>query len=381
MTRRVLHVSPYMDATAGGPPVVVEQLIAGAAANNYRADILTSAAFTSDNGAALSQKWPEAVILPTQRAALTGQGKAQVEEAVSKADVVHLHTMWSPLVAQAARMARRHRVPYILSPHGMLDPYSVGQKALKKRLYLALIERATLRGAARMLFTAEDERRLAEPVTGPLPSAVIALGADAPPSAPEILRSEFAQRYPDLADRSLAIFLGRLHGKKRPEAAIKAMDHLRHDCPKACLMVVGSGPEEAELRALVAQRGLSEHVRFLGFLSGRDKWQAMAAAQVFVLPSRQENFAIALAEALHAGVPALVTRKVNIWREVTEAGAGAVLNEEDLEADLAKGCRMWFADPAQQAKAGRAARALAERAFDWSISATRTHALYDEVQD
>lgn len=213
----------------------------------------------------------------------------------------------------------------------------------------------------------------------PGPSAVIALGADRPPAPPETLRAEFLATHPDLAPRRRAIFLGRLHGKKRPEAALRAMATLRQTHPDACLLFAGSGEAEADLRRMTEELGLAEHVRFLGFLSGREKWQALAAAEAFVLPSQQENFAIALAEALHAGTPALLTRKVNIWREVTEAGAGWALDEDTLETSIATHLAALFDTPEKQTTASEAARTLAGRAFDWEISGRATHALYDEV--
>lgn len=369
MTKRILHVTPTMEAAAGGPPVVVERLMATADACGYEARLLTSGVDCP----------PGAVSLRSQKAALGGAGRAAVAKAVAEADILHLHTMWSPLNAVAAREARRLNKPYLLSPHGMLDPWSMAQKHLKKRIYLALIEARTIRGAARMLYTAEDERRLAEPITGPGPSAVIALGADRPPAPPETLRAEFLATHPDLAPRRRAIFLGRLHGKKRPEAALRAMATLRQTHPDACLLFAGSGEAEADLRRMTEELGLAEHVRFLGFLSGREKWQALAAAEAFVLPSQQENFAIALAEALHAGTPALLTRKVNIWREVTEAGAGWALDEDTLETSIATHLAALFDTPEKQTTASEAARTLAGRAFDWEISGRATHALYDEV--
>lgn len=376
---RVLHVTPYLDASAGGPPVVVERLVAAAADNGYDATILTSAEMTADNGAALHSTHADLALVQSQGAAFRGPGRQIVNTAVAAADILHLHTMWSPLAGLAAREAGRRGIPYVLSPHGMLDPYSFDQKRLKKQVYLALFERGTLKGTAKMLFTAEEERRLAAPLTGPLPSSVVALGADRPPAPPETLRDEFLDLYPDLANRPRAVFMGRLHDKKRPASTLRAMDIIRRTRPDAMLLMVGSGEAEAELRSLADELGLWDNLRFLGFLSGRSKWQALAAADLFLLPSRQENFAIALAEALHAGVPALLTKRVNIWEEVISAGAGALLDEDGIEDHLARECLAYFNDADRRTAASAAARQLSARAFDWSVSAARTHAVYDDV--
>ncbi|PRY81489.1 glycosyltransferase involved in cell wall biosynthesis [Marivita geojedonensis] len=374
-----MHVTPYLDASAGGPPVVVERLSEHAAENGFSAQILTTAKMTSDRGEALRATCPGAIVLPNQLAATFGAASRQVAKAVSAADILHCHTMWSPLVASAVRQAKRAGVPYVVSPHGMLDPYSIGQKPWKKRLYLAVIEGRTIRGASQLLFTAEEERRLANPITGETSSAIIPLGADAPPDRTETLRQEFLSQHPELRNRKRAIFLGRLHAKKRPQTALRSMIKVLQSEPSACLLFVGSGEAEGELRQLVAQLKLEESVRFLGFLAGREKWQAMAASDVFLLPSQQENFAIALAEALHAGVPALITRKVNIWREISRVGAGQVLEEEDLEVSLSAGMLRYFHNHEVQQRASEAAHALAHGSFDWRISARLTHGLYDEI--
>ncbi|SEQ78569.1 Glycosyltransferase involved in cell wall bisynthesis [Loktanella sp. DSM 29012] len=382
MTLRVLHVSPYMAAAAGGPPVVVDRLVARAAANGADAHILTTTAYSDDSGAGLRRTYPDLTLLPHQRAALTGAGRAAVRRAVAQADILHLHTVWSPLTAVAAAAARRQGVPYVLSPHGMLDPYSLAQKRLKKRAYLALVEGRVLRGAARLIYTAQDERDLAAPVVGHDRADIVALGADAPPGDTAGLRAAFFARHPDLAGRSLALFLGRLDDKKRPETALQALNLVRSDHPDAGLLMVGTGPAEQALRNLTRQLGLQDAVRFTGFLSGQDKWQAMAACDLFVLPSRQENFAIALAEALHAGLPALLTRRVNIWREITGAGAGVVIDDTDeaaIPTHLAAGWRHWLVDPAARIRAASAAGQLARAAFDWDDSAARTHAIYRAV--
>jgi glycosyltransferase involved in cell wall biosynthesis len=377
---RVLHVTPYLDASAGGPPVVVERLVAEAATNGYEATILTTAKMTTDGGRKLKDAQPGMIMLPSQRAIFDRHWRAQIKAAISAADLVHLHTMWSPLAAVAARQSIKKGVPYILSPHGMLDPYSTRQKWWKKRLYLSLVERRTIRGAARLLFTAEDERRLAEGLTGPMPSAVIALGADRPPASLAILRKEFLDQHPDLQNRKCAIFLGRLHEKKRPEIALRAFEKIKEVNPDFCLLIAGTGEEEQALHALSDTLGLGDVVRFLGFVKGREKWQALAGAKVFLLPSQQENFAIALAEALHAGLPALITGQVNIWREVVEAGAGKVLDPMNLDASLSALCLELLMDDKQQTNASRAAQALADKSFDWCASAKRTYALYDQIR-
>jgi glycosyltransferase involved in cell wall biosynthesis len=374
---RVLHVTPTLDPAAGGPPVVVRRLTGLAAANGFVAGLLTTGGADKDE--------PGVIVLRGQCAALRRTGRRIIANAVAQADIVHLHTMWSPLVGLTAAEARRTGKPAILSPHGMLDPWSLKQKAWKKRAYFAAVDSRTIAGAARLLFTSRTERDNAATRFASPDSAVIALGADRPPEPPEALAAAFRAIHPDLADRPLLIFLGRLHAKKQPEAAIAAMPTIRTAVPAATLLMVGSGEPKmvANLQALAARLGLSDAVRFFGHLDGIEKWRALAASQLFLLPSRQENFAIAAAEALHAGVPVILTPAVAIWPDIVNAGAGTVIEGNEvgggIQDVMATAAVRLLTDDVARRCASTAARMLADRIYTWEASASATYLLYREV--
>ncbi|MBM9594020.1 glycosyltransferase [Roseitranquillus sediminis] len=381
MTRRVLHVTPYLDAAAGGPPVVVERLAEGADPNGYAARILTSAALTEDGGAALGRRHGVAVV-PSQARAIFGSGQRRVAEIVRAVDIVHLHTLWSPLVAAAAAAARRAGVPYVLSPHGMAAPWSTRQKSLRKRIYWGLVERRTVANAARVVFTSAAERDQATLLEAGARTAVIPLGADAPPAPRAELAAAFLAEHPDLVGRPLLLFLGRLHPKKRPEALVAAMPAILTAVPNAVLLFVGGG-ERRIVQALTRQAqelGLGSSVRLLGPRTGVCKWRVLAAASLFTLPSQQENFAIAAAEALRSGVPVLTTRQVDIWQEIVAADAGRALDETDIVGSIAREVVALLGDGAAAAAMSENAVRLAESTFTWHRCAERTHVLYDEVR-
>jgi len=319
------------------------------------------------------------VTLNGQFESLTLVGRARLATEIERADVVHLHTLWSPLVGAAARVARSLGKPYVLAPHGMLDPWSMKQKALKKRLYWATVEGWTARGAAALLFTTENERDLAmASVDIKAPAEVIALGADAPPASRAVLAKEFLSVHSDLAGRPIVIFLGRLHGKKRPEALIEAMPAILAERPDALAVFVGAGEQDCEqqLRRLAAELGVAGAVVFLGHRNGREKWQALAAASAFVLASQQENFAIAAVEALAMGLPVLLTRSVNIWSEVERARAGFIIDDVAIPASIAREIHRILSDDALGDALSQNAIRLARKKFDWRICAKRTCALY-----
>ncbi len=385
IVRNLLHVSPYIHASAGGPPVVVERWAEFAGACGWRASVLSTPAFADDGGESLlhaARDRYELQLVPSARHALFGSGRAMVLGKIRDADIVHLHTMWSPLNAVVALACRQMNKPYVISPHGMLDPYSLGVKALRKQLYLKLIEGRTISGAASVLFTADEERDLAIEQVGNVPNPqVVGLGADMPGTSPERLAEHFRTFHPDLADKQLLIFLGRLHPKKRPDAVIRAMTSISALAPDAILLVVGGGEPRYvdKLRSLAGGLGLSQRVRFLGPLTGDAKWGALAASNLFVLPSLQENFAIAVAEALQVGIPVLITTKINTWREIVGAEAGLVLLDETLEADIARHVVDLLSDPETCRAMGSNGRALAQCAYTWPASAQKVCAVYDRV--
>ena len=383
--RRVLHVSPYIHPAAGGPPVVVERWAELARAHGWNAHVLSTPALSPDGGRSLSAAASgryELSLVSSAIEALWGAGRARIQGLVQDADIVHLHTMWSPLNAIVARICRRCDKPYVISPHGMLDPYSLGIRALKKRAYLRMVESRTIRGAAGVLFTADDERDLAIAQIGHVPNpGVVGLGADMPPDSREMLQARFWSARPDLADKKLIIFLGRLHPKKRPDAIIRAMPTIRAEIPDAALLLVGGGEDDYVdgLKKLASGLELSPSVHFLGLLTGDEKWSALAASRVFALPSLQENFAIAVAEALQAGLPALMTDRINICREIVGAGAGVLLQEERLEDDIARHAVALLSDVRRCHDMAQKARELAVRAYSWPASVQGLCAYYGSV--
>lgn len=384
-TRSVLHVSPYIHPAAGGPPVVVERWAELAGAHGWRARVLSTPAYAADNGRSLlaaADGRYDLTLVSSALDVLHGRGREAMLGLLKSADIVHLHTMWSQLNAVVAMACRRLDKPYVVSPHGMLDPYSLGEKALKKRLYLKLVERRMIDGAAAVVFTADDERDLAIEQIGTVPAPqVVGLGADAPALPTKSLVELFSATYPDLAGRPLLIFLGRLHPKKRPDAVIRAMATIVSRVPEATLLVVGSGEPAyvRELESLTRRLGLYRHVCFLGHLTAEAKWAALAASQIFLLPSHQENFAIAVAEALQIGAPVLITQKINIWREIVRAGAGITLREDDLDGDLAGHAADLLLDTDKRRAMGDRARALARHAYTWPASTQKICAVYDRV--
>lgn len=368
---------------------MVDRLARSAEMCSWDASVLTTSLMCKDDGRALAAALGarfEAEVLPIDRPRILGyssRANAAMDAAVRNADMVHVHTLWNPLNTMARRACERHGKPYVLSPHGMLDPYSVSVRAWRKRAYLALIERWNLEAAARVVFASISERDVSRTVAGAFSlGEVVSLGADEPPPIPrEELATKFLEQYPGGVDGRRILFLSRLHPKKGLERLLDAMPEVVRRHPRAHLFIAGSGESgyEADLRTRAQKLGVASDVTFTGFLSGRSKWSAMAAADVFVLPSYHENFGISVAEAMHAELPVIVSRQVNIASEIAAAGAGIVLKDADDARSLAHAIGQLLDDPVARRRIGENARNLALGRYGWPDAAKRCFALYDAV--
>jgi glycosyltransferase involved in cell wall biosynthesis len=247
-------------------------------------------------------------------------------------DAVFVHGLWQ-YHGRAVRTALRGTsVPYFVFPHGMLDPWfrhAYPLKHVKKWIYWQLIERKVLRDAAAVFFTCEEERRLARESFSPYScnERVVAYGTSGPPANAAAQRSAWQAAVPELVGRPFWLFLGRIHPKKGVDLLLRSYgEHARRN-PTAIPALVVAGPcsderYRAELTELSRDLPAGCSVIWPGMLEGEKKWGALRSAEVFVLPSHQENFGIAVVEALAVGTPVLISRKVNIWDEIESEGAG-----------------------------------------------------------
>jgi len=285
-------------------------------------------------------------------------------------DAIISHGLWrfnSRATRLAARSAGR---PYFVFPHGMLDPWFKRHypvKHFKKCAFWWLTEYAVLRDARAVLFTCQEELLLARESFRPYRCVerVVPLGTSGPPENKEQQREAFFEAFPQLRNKRVILFLGRLHEKKGCDLLLRAFLNLLESKPREVwqdLHVMMAGPCSHPgyvkgLKQLAAQCEAvsSASVSFPGMLSGDLKWGALRRAEAFILPSHQENFGIAVVEALACGTPVLISRPVNIWREIESSGAGMV------DADTVEGCSRLLArwlDLAETSRIGMAIRAV-----------------------
>ncbi len=277
-------------------------------------------------------------------------------------DAIVVNGIWQYHSYAAWRALQPRRIPYFVFTHGMLDPWfkhAYPLKHVKKWLYWPWADYRVLRDAQAVLFTSEEERLLARQSFWlyRAQEQVVAYGTRPPPADSTALREAFLSKQPQLRERRFILFLSRIHEKKGCDLLIEAFAAVAAEHPD--LHLVMAGPDQsgwvARLQQQAAAAGVAGRITWPGMLRDDAKWGAFYCAEAFALPSHQENFGIAVAEALACGLPALISDKVNIWREVQASGAGLV--GPDTAVGTTQILREWLAMPAA------ARRSMAEQAL------------------
>jgi glycosyltransferase involved in cell wall biosynthesis len=369
---KILQLVHTLDPSVGGVAVAVLALSRGLARRGHKLDIVVLD--EPDVVAAIADRGPADNI--TMHALGSGLTSYRYSRALwpwlrqhgGHYDRVIVNGIWQYLSFAAWQCYAGSSVPYYVFPHGMLDPWfkeTFPLKHLKKWLYWPWAEYRVLRDATAVIFTSEEERLQARKSFWlyRCRERVSPLGVEAPPISSNA-KSEFLSRYPKLRNTRNFLFLGRLHPKKGCDILLEAFAQLR---PNDSISLILAGPDqigwESNLRRQVTRLNLTNRVVFTGMLEGSMKQGAFANAEAFVLPSHQENFGISVVEALAASVPVLISKRVNIWREIENDRAGYV--ESDDLAGTTRLLQRWIdTAPAERETLRQNARRCFEQRFE-----------------
>jgi len=385
---KLLHVVPtYVPAYRhGGPVVSVHGLCRSLAERGHQVTVFTTDVHGSGRldvplGAPVDRDGVETLYFPVGSPRRLYRSPAMgraLGARMKEFDLVHLHSIFLWPTSAAARVAGRAGVPYLLAPRGMLVRELFTERGrLRKTLWLSLVERRTIERAAALHVTTRLEAREAERFGLDLPRIeIVPNGIDL-----ELFRSPLPAAE-DPAIRQLTgdgvpyvLALGRLSWKKGIDRLIRAWPLLRDRTRETLLVVAGPDDEgyRPELEDLAGTMGVIDRVRFLGPVHGADKVALLAGALALALPSRSENFANVVLEALAAGTPVVVTREVGLADTVDEAGAGLVVPGDPRS--LARALEKLAREPELRETLGRAGCALAER-FAWPRIARAMEEVY-----
>jgi len=314
-----------------------------------------------------------------------------LDENVRSFDVVHIHAVFNHSSIAAARSCRKYLVPYVVRPLGTLDPWSMQQKSLKKSLFWTLAGKRMLKRAATIHYTAQAEFDLVKDSLGLTHGSVVPLGigssdsvlgpqASSPARAPNTdCDSRGQARTPAVPARRgpYILFLSRLHPKKGLDVLIKAFVavHKSQEFSEWRLVIAGDGNRAYinSLKQLVSSNSADLIVNFIGWVSGDEKLDVLRNASLLVLPSSQENFGLCVLEALAEGVPVVVSRDVNLAKDIADAGAGwiSAIDVVGLENSLSEA----MADNEQRLHRGVAGKAFSQN-FSWESIAEKLERMY-----
>jgi len=386
---KILQIIPAISPVYGGPSQMVRGLSAALAAQGVRVEILTTDA-NGDVGQAplavpLNCLVPEAgygvryfPCSPLRRYKFSAPLLWWLARHGHEYDLAHIHALFSPVSTAAATIARWRGLPYILRPLGTLDPQDLRKKRRLKALYGQLWERPNLAGAAAVHFTSTTEAATAYRYGVKTRDLVMPLGVDLP-DLPE--RGRARERWGIGADRLLVLYMSRLDRKKGIELLLKALAGAIAAGLPIHFVLAGSNSQdpayEAELAAQIAGSVLADCTTLTGFVAGADKLALLRDADLFVLPSYYENFGIAVAEAMAAGLPVVISDGVDLWPAVADAEAGWVMPPE--VGALTETLLVALQAPAERQRRGNNALNLVRSQYSWGAIAKQMHQAYGQL--
>jgi glycosyltransferase involved in cell wall biosynthesis len=392
---RILQIVPSISLIYGGPSQMVLGLAPALAREGVKVTILT----TDSNGDSgqkpldvplnrpVKQDGYEIIYFrcsPFRRYKFSLDLLKWLNNHAYEFDLAHIHALFSPISSAAATVCRHKNLPYILRPLGTLDPADLRKKKQLKQLYATILERANLAGAAAIHFTSDQEAKISERFGVSTHDLVIPLGVIPPVKEGErggeggnIIRQQFSILY----NVPLVLFMSRIDPKKGLNLLIPALEKLLAEGGNFYFVLAGTNPQdpdyEEKIRLQIQNSPLRSHTTITGFVTGELKSALLQAADLFVLPSYYENFGIAVAEAMVAAVPVVISDQVHIWQQVRDSESGWV-GATDVQA-LYELLREALQNPEECQRRGLRAQEYALQNFSWEAIARQTIQAYNQI--
>ncbi|RCJ18204.1 glycosyl transferase group 1 [Nostoc minutum NIES-26] len=293
-------------------------------------------------------------------------------------DLAHIHALFSPVSTAAATVCRHQKLPYILRPLGTLDPADLRKKKQLKQLYVDILERRNLAGAAAIHFTSNQEAKISERFGVATQDLVIPLGV-IPPRVDG--KSLVIGQLGIPEDVPLVLFMSRIDPKKGLNLLIPALEKLLAIGGHFHFVLAGTNPQDPEyelkIKSQIENSLLRSHTTITGFVTGELKASLLQAADLFVLPSYYENFGIAVAEAMVAGVPVVISDQVHIYQQVRDSESGWV-GTTDVQA-IFELLQEALQNPQERQRRGLNAQKYALENFSWDAIAQQTILAYKQI--
>lgn len=318
-------VSPYRDLVFGGVSQVVPPLVKEASSIDLQIDWITTTGGKEVDWHSVSAFSHQKFFSRVSRhdfiwsTSLVYWFKLNVWQY----DLVHFHTIFSPMMSRLAMIAYQRSIPYWVTPHGMLDLWAFQHRGMKKKLYWSLFERSVFKRAARIQVLHEGESAAVRRRGIQRPIVIIPNGVYRQEKISSEKEALFWDRYPRLREGKRILFLGRIHPKKGIDALIRALAEILKLRPQTTLIIAGPNEQKTQevLQKLAVEIGVSDRIEWVGLLSGEEKQAALQGADCFVLPSHSEGLSQAILEAMAAGIPCAFTSECAFDEVVAREGA------------------------------------------------------------
>ncbi|MBE9178232.1 glycosyltransferase [Oculatella sp. LEGE 06141] len=390
---RILQIVPSISLVYGGPSQMVLGLSAALADAGVEVTILTTDANGDTGQLPLDVPldhpvWQDGYQIryfrcsPFRRYKFSRHLLSWLAHHANGFDIAHIHALFSPVSTVAATIARRQGLPYILRPLGTLDPADLRKKRYLKQGYAALLEKPNLAGAAAIHFTSLQEAQVSERFGVTTTDLVIPLGVRLPEQGKDgKAAAPLPHRWGIPSDRPLLLFLSRIDPKKGFDLLLPALEQLLAEGVRFHFVLAGANPQDPAYERQIGNRiqtsALAPHTTITGFVTGAAKASLLQAADVFVLPSYYENFGIAVAEAMAAGVPVVISDQVHICGEIEQAKAGWVATCD--AAALTTALRTALQNPEERQYRGLQAHTHAATHYSWEAIAQQMIHAYQQI--
>ncbi len=305
--------------------------------------------------------------------------KQTIENLIPQYELVHIHGLWMFPLSYAAACARRANIPYVYHIHGMLNPWPLKHHAIRKQIYAQFWERSNLNHAVSIICVTQHEERSVQAFHVAAPTTIIPNGIDLSELENLSVKGRFRSKHPEIAQKFLVLFLGRIHPKKGIDLLIKGFHKFFNRFHQTQLLI--AGPEEDKnyaknLKKLVADYRLEKAVTFLGSIFGEEKKELLVDANLFALPSHDEVLSIALLEAMASGLPVVATQECS-FDEIESKQAGFLIRYDENE--LAQAMIRIAGDEWMANRMGINGKNLILARYNWDVIGKQIETLYQEV--
>lgn len=384
---KILHVIANLAPRYGGPPKACFEMARAVASLGHEVSIYTT---NQDGSGELDIPTNQTVFkdgveiryFPIQHPRFWGFSiplARALRRSIREYDIAHIHSLYLFHNMVAGHYCRKYNIPYLIRPHGTLDPFIYRRHRVRKSLMELMFERRNIKNAAVIHFTTKEEKEIAAQYIYGTPGIVVPHGLNLSEYENLPDSGTFRSMHLEIRDKKIILFFGRLNFKKGLDILARAFGQMAKKRDDICLVLAGPDNEGFgdKVRLWLNKEGVLARAIFTGMLLGKDKLAVLQDADMFVLPSYSENFGISVVEAMACGLSVIISDKVNIWREVAACGAGRVAPCDpgrfaEMISDL-------LDNPDMARQMGKNGKALVKEHFQWSSVARTMEDVYRTV--